>query len=72
MPAKNAAPTNSFCQPIQFDGAGSPSALENCASVFQKYVIYLRASRTRSRGALRDRHGRWERDAMDALASPDE
>jgi hypothetical protein len=25
-----------------------------------------------ARGALRDRHGRWARDAMDALTSPDE
>jgi hypothetical protein len=29
-------------------------------------------SRARFRGALRDRHERWLRDAMDAAASPDE
>ena len=37
-----------------------------------KSPIALRASRARSRGAFRDRHERWARDAMDAGASPDE
>ena len=36
-----------------------------------KSPIALRASRARSRGAFRDRHERWARDAMDAGASPD-
>jgi hypothetical protein len=37
-----------------------------------KSLVDLRASRARSRGAFRDRHERWMRDAMDALVSPDE
>jgi hypothetical protein len=31
-----------------------------------KSMVPLRASRARSRGAFRDRHERWTRDAMDA------
>ena len=40
-------------------------------SVFQKLVIYF-ARPASTRGAYRDRHGRWKRDAMDALTLPDE
>src|SRR6202012_2732304 len=36
-------------------------------SVFQKLVIYF-AHPASTRGAYRDRHGRWKRDAMDAAA----
>jgi hypothetical protein len=36
-----------------------------------KSVVALRASRL-TRGAYRDRHERWVRDAMDVMAPPDE
>src|SRR5882724_2734197 len=38
------------------------------SSVFRKCMVVSRPSRLRSRGALRDRHERWRRDAMDASA----
>jgi hypothetical protein len=39
---------------------------------FSEIYDCLRASRARSRGAFRDRHERWVRDAMDAMTRVDE
>jgi hypothetical protein len=37
-----------------------------------KSLAYLSPSRSLERGAARDRHGRWERDAVDANGALDE
>jgi hypothetical protein len=58
-------------QAVSIRCAGALSRIEKSASVFRKYVIVW-PRLAAARGTDRDRHGRWQRDAMDVLARRDE
>src|SRR5262249_43020681 len=60
---EEAAPLGSFYR----KSCQAPAAKIFVFRFSEKYDC-LRASRSRPRGALRDRHERWERDAMDVSA----
>src|SRR5262249_36760251 len=61
-----------ICPTIWFSEFLSSPIVKNI-SLFQKHKSVVCCARpVPARGALRDRHERWERDAMDASKSPDE
>src|SRR5579863_767394 len=50
----------------------SPIAKNNSLRGSVEAALLIPPSRARSRGAYRDRHGRWARDAVDAFGAQDE
>ncbi len=49
-----------------------PHSRKYSCSPFTQITSYQSPSRSLQRGAARDRHGRWERDAVDAMGASDE
>jgi hypothetical protein len=66
------APKNQFGKPTQYGLAFQDRDRKYFAFPEDKISCMVCPSRFPLRGAARDRHGRWGRNAMDVLVSPDE
>jgi len=65
-PAKSHAPKNYFRIAVQRDRRVCPVIAKNQLS-FSRKICFSAHVLIPPRGAFRDRHERWKRDAMDAL-----
>jgi len=66
-----AAPKHEFLPMVQSDRSVQARTRKYFAFPEDKIRCMVLLSRRRKRGVYRDRHGRWQRDAMDAKAAWD-